>query len=116
MVRGRVYGLPGLGAPRILENSYELAHTEYKITLGMAAGLPALASPQASYVQALSNGGGYICSTETEWSNHLMDLFHNETKRLELGKIARQNTVANYSIHAVATRYARFLSAFVKLS
>ena len=33
-------------SPKRLVNGYELGHTEWKITLGMAAGLPAAASPQ----------------------------------------------------------------------
>ena len=41
-------------SPKRLINAYEMGHSEYKITLGMAIGLPAVASPQLSYVDAIS--------------------------------------------------------------
>src|SRR5579862_5197193 len=52
-------------SPKRLANGYELAHSEYKITLGMAAGLPAVASPQRSYVEAITDrGGGIVADSE----------------------------------------------------
>src|SRR6059058_4532650 len=47
-------------SPKRLVNGYELGHTEWKITLGMAVGLPAVASPQQSYVEAIGHRGGEI--------------------------------------------------------
>ncbi len=41
-------------SPKRLINGYEMGHSEYKITLGMAVGLPAVASPQQSYIEAIS--------------------------------------------------------------
>src|SRR2546421_6523401 len=46
-------------SPKRLVNGYELGHTEWKITLGMAAGPPAVASPpQACREGSRDRGGG----------------------------------------------------------
>ena len=55
-------------SPKRLVNGYELGHTEWKITLGMSAGLPAVASPQQSYVEAIEHrGGGIVADGDEEW-------------------------------------------------
>ena len=62
-------------SPKRLSNAYELGHTEYKITLGMAAGLPAVASPQQSYIDAIGHlGGGVIAERSDDWADALTRL------------------------------------------
>lgn len=73
-------GLPGLMevyakggvfiSPRFLDNSYNMGHTEWKITLAMAQGRMALCSPQPSYkdVAKRSNGKGIrLCHNDDDW-------------------------------------------------
>lgn len=58
-------------SPRFLDNSYNLGHTEWKITLGMACGCLAIASPVPSYQTVFDrslNGEIMICSTAADWS------------------------------------------------
>ncbi len=63
---------PGLIlSPRFLDNPYNLGHTEWKITLGMACGLPAVASPLPSYLDVAERaqpGAIHICRTDEEWA------------------------------------------------
>ena len=58
-------------SPRNLSNPYNQSHTEWKITLGMAAGLPAVASPQPSYVdvsaRATHQDAVRICANDADW-------------------------------------------------
>jgi hypothetical protein len=57
-------------SPRFLEIPYNLGHSEWKITLGMACGLPALASPQPSYqdvAQRSQAGAIRICRNDSDW-------------------------------------------------
>lgn len=57
-------------SPRFLDNSYNMGHTEWKITLAMARGRLALCSPQRSYVRVaeLALGQGIrVCSDEQAW-------------------------------------------------
>jgi hypothetical protein len=58
-------------SPRRLGNPYNQSHTEWKITLGMAAGLPAIASPQPSYLDVAERADHpeavVICNDEAEW-------------------------------------------------
>jgi glycosyltransferase involved in cell wall biosynthesis len=57
-------------SPRFLDNSYNLGHTEWKVTLGMACGCLAIASPVPSYQTVFdrsSDGEIVICSTSADW-------------------------------------------------
>lgn len=97
-------------SPKRLVNGYELAHSEYKITLGMSVGLPAVASPQQSYVEAIEHlGGGRIADTVDEWESALRELLDDEDLRNELGARARRTVEERYSTSVVARSYAEFL-------
>jgi glycosyltransferase involved in cell wall biosynthesis len=97
-------------SPKHLCNGYELGHTEYKITLGMAAGLPAVASPQQSYVEAICwHGGGMIADGLDEWRHALQRLIEDEALRADLGARARRTVVERYSTPVVAQQYLRVL-------
>jgi hypothetical protein len=61
-------------SPRFLDNSYNLGHTEWKVTLPMARGRVALCSPQSSYVKVheRAEGGGIrVCDTADAWGHAL---------------------------------------------
>lgn len=93
-------------SPKILSSAYEMGHTEYKISLGMAVGLPALASPQPSYLEALhGQGGGLICRTVEDWEKALCQLHQDPAYAQELGHQARRRVVEKYSVPVVAERY-----------
>jgi glycosyltransferase involved in cell wall biosynthesis len=95
-------------SPKRLVNGYELGHTEWKITLGMAAGLPAVASPQRAYVEALAEGGGIVADTPGDWVAAL-DALRDAGRRAELGARARATVAERYSTPVVARRYGEFL-------
>jgi glycosyltransferase involved in cell wall biosynthesis len=97
-------------SPKILNSSYEIAHTEYKISLGMAAGLPALASPQPSYRDMIGDGqGGILCTTADEWAAGFERFLTDPTERQRQGIVARRVVEERYSIPVVAERYAALL-------
>jgi glycosyltransferase involved in cell wall biosynthesis len=97
-------------SPKRLLNAYDVGHTAYKITPGMAQGLPAIASPQRSYTEALADGGGIICETTEEWIEAISRL-RDPTLRAEMGAKARRTVEWRYSTAVVAARYARVLRA-----
>src|SRR4029077_6251967 len=98
-------------SPKRLVNAYEMAHTEYKITLGMAAGLPAVASPQRSYVEAISHaGGGSIADTPEEWRRAIERFAGDAALRAETGRRAHDTVRARYSTDVVAARYLDVLT------
>jgi len=99
-------------SPKRLVNAYELGHTEYKITLGMAAGVPAVASPQQSYVEAVTYaGGGRIADTTDEWRAALAELAADPALRADLGERARRTVEERYATPVVARRYSEVLCA-----
>ena len=98
-------------SPKRLVNGYELGHTEWKITLGMAVGLPAVASPQQSYVEAIAHrGGGIIAAGPGEWWVALERLRDAEF-RARLGRRARETVLERYSTPVVARQYAELLAS-----
>src|SRR5205085_11798395 len=100
-------------SPKRLVNGYELGHSEWKITLGMAAGLPAVASPQQSYVEAVeAHGGGIVADSPEEWTSALERL-RDPAERAELGARARRTVEERYSTPVVARRYGEFLEDLV---
>ena len=99
-----------------LVNAYEMAHTEYKITLGMAVGLPVVASPQQSYVEAINyRGGGIVAADNSEWRTALARLISNPVLRADLGQRARQTVVERYATPVVASQYLRLLRSLMGL-
>jgi glycosyltransferase involved in cell wall biosynthesis len=97
-------------SPKRLVNGYELGHSEWKITLGMAAGLPAVASPQRSYVEAIEQGGGGIVADGVDqWREALERLSTDTRLRAELGSRAVQTVRERYSTEVVAPRYLEVL-------
>ena len=97
-------------SPKRLINGYEMAHTEYKITLGMSIGLPAVASPQQSYKEAIGHlGGGLIADTPDEWRDALVEVVSSPALRNELGARARQTVHERYATPVIAARYLALL-------
>jgi glycosyltransferase involved in cell wall biosynthesis len=97
-------------SPKRLVNAYEMAHTEYKITLGMAVGLPAVASPQPSYVEAIGYaGGGLIADKEAEWTAALETLVADRDARQSMGDAARRTVHECYDTPVIARRYQQLL-------
>jgi glycosyltransferase involved in cell wall biosynthesis len=100
-------------SPRALANPYDLAHTEYKITLGMASGLPAVASPQQAYVEAIEDrGGGIVARDGGEWREALSRL-RDARLRADLGALARETVETRYATPVVARTYEELLCSLV---
>jgi len=92
-------------SPRYLDNGYNLGHTEYKISLGMARSLPAIASPQPAYRTAIRRGGGgVVCYTLADWIAALQNLRDDAPLRLAMGNQARQTVEQYYLTPVVAAQ------------
>ncbi|HEX6164187.1 MAG TPA: glycosyltransferase, partial [Vicinamibacterales bacterium] len=97
-------------SPKRIVNAYEKGHTEYKIALGMAVGLPAVASPQQSYLEAIgAHGGGIVAATTSEWIAALRRLQQDVQLRARMGAMARRTVRERYSTPVIAAQYLRLL-------
>lgn len=104
-------------SPKILCNGYELGHTEYKITLGMSAGLPVVASPQQSYIEAISyKEGGIIAHNDADWYNALFSLIHDENIRKDMGERAWKTVLEQYSVGVVASQYMQLIKKVLEIN
>ena len=96
-------------SPRFLDNTYNLGHTEWKITLAMASGTMVLCSPQPSYMTVSRLGGGVrICDLDDDWSRAIEDVLARKTDPCVEGMAARKIVEAQYATPVVARRHAHF--------
>lgn len=101
-------------SPKFLNNSYDLGHSEYKITLGMAMGLPAVASPQQSYIEACDYlGGGIIARSDSEWQSAISGLLADVKRRRIMGRNAYNTVRRKYSIDVVGAVYGNFFTKVI---
>jgi hypothetical protein len=114
----QVYAAGGLViSPRFLDNSYNLGHTEWKITLGMACGRLAVCSAVPSYERVAERSGGRgirICRTPEEWESVLDALLAG---KLELGDeeaAARAVVERHYATDVVARAHVSFVRDVVE--
>jgi glycosyltransferase involved in cell wall biosynthesis len=47
---------------------------------------------------------GFLCATEDEWVDRLLELARNPAKRIEMGRAAREKAVSQYSVSVAAGR------------
>jgi glycosyltransferase involved in cell wall biosynthesis len=108
-----VYSQGGvLVSPRFLDNSYNLGHTEWKITLGMACGRMALCSPVPSYLDVAVRSGGSgirICRTAEDWEQALEALLSGEADLDREEMSARRVVETHYSTPVVARSHSAFV-------
>ncbi|HEY8899983.1 MAG TPA: hypothetical protein VIM61_06190 [Chthoniobacterales bacterium] len=115
-VRGllELYGAGGvIVSPRFLDTPYNQSHTEWKITLGMACELPAIASPVPSYIDAAqrsSSGAIAIAESSAQWLEAFDNLLSDETALRQAGRAARNTVSDHYETRVVAAQHAAWVS------
>lgn len=101
-------------SPRFLDNSYNMGHTEWKISLAMARGRVALVSPQPSYCdlhERAGGQGGRICADEDEWEAALTAMLGGNFPWEEEQRAACAVVRQYYATSVVAERHAAFLES-----
>jgi hypothetical protein len=105
-------------SPRFLENPYNQSHTEWKITLGMACGLPAIASPQPSYLdvrdRSAKGSAVTICESGEEWKT-AFETARRDGWRAEASEAARRVFLEHYVTEVVAPRHVDAVKAVLSL-
>ena len=98
-------------SPRYLDVPYNLSHTEWKITLGMACDLPAIASPVPSYrdvAERSAPGAVTIATGAEEWVEALEKFLANDARRVA-GKAAGEAVRTHYATPVVAKQHAAWI-------
>ena len=101
-------------SPRFLDTPYNLGHSEWKITLGMAAGLPALCSPVPSYedVRERCVGDGIrVVQSNAGWEESIESVFSGQWEIAAAAEAARSVVRGHYATSVVADRVDRFLES-----
>lgn len=96
-------------SPRFLDNTYNLGHTEWKITLPMACGQIVFCSPLRSYltVSKRSEGKGVrVCGSEDEWRAAFGSVLEQKLDMAGEG-MAAQRVVKDYYATSVVAAQVR---------
>lgn len=100
-------------SPRFLDNTYNIGHTEWKITLPMARGRMVLCSPQKSYIDVarFANGKGIrICNSYEDWFRAFEELtapsFDWENEQENSCQVVRDH----YSASVVGAIHGNFIA------
>lgn len=104
-------------SPRFLDTPYNLGHTEWKITLGMACALPALVSPVPSYRDVAERAGAgavTICETPDDWRVALEGCLAAPADLVARGEAAETVVRDHYETGVVARRHAASLSEVIE--
>lgn len=92
-------------SPRVLDNSYDRGHSNFKIMVFLAQGVPVLASPQDSYLEVIRDGyNGFICHTPEDWRKYLLQLIENRTLLRQMSVNAKESAKP-YFIENILDRY-----------
>ncbi|KKK75478.1 hypothetical protein LCGC14_2873320, partial [marine sediment metagenome] len=109
-----IYGNGGVFiAPRFLDNTYNLGHTEWKITLAMARGRPVLCSEQPSYVDLAEKTGGrgvFICRSDDDWQRNFENLFRPDFSWINVQKTSASIVKKYYAASVIAKQHADFVA------
>jgi Glycosyltransferase len=104
-------------SPRFLDTPYNLSHTEWKITLGMAAGLPVIASPVPSYrdvSERAEAGAVTLCDSLPEWTDALLSAVNDPAGVVRSGAAAKRCVETHYSTSVVARMHSKCLDSLVR--
>jgi glycosyltransferase involved in cell wall biosynthesis len=99
-------------SPRILDNSYDKGHSNFKILVFLAQGIPVLASPQESYAEVVQNHyNGFICQNFGDWKRWVKYLIENRHVLDEMS----QNAVASASPYLTMNIVSSYSKLFTDL-
>lgn len=101
-------------APLRTDHSFVQARSEVKYTEAGIFGIPTLASPTATYAEAIRNGVNGLLVKDTEWYDVLSMLLTDVKKRIALGEAARSDVKKNYCHDVRSTEWNELVSDIVQ--
>ena len=96
-------------APRFLDNSYNLGHSEWKISLGLSCGCPALVSAVPSYVDVAERSSEKVvtlCAAAEDWHKSINRLLIDGVDH-NVRQSARQVVTDHYSSRVIANEHVK---------
>ena len=99
-------------SPRFLDHPYNPGHSEWKLTLGMACGLPALGSPVPSYLDVAERaapGAIRVCETLDDWEAGLRQCLAGDWPWAAARVAARRVVEEHYSTPVVSGMHLEFV-------
>lgn len=100
-------------SPRFLDNSYNMGHTEWKISLAMARGRMVLCSPQPSYLTMRERSKGLgirVCDTDDEWVRAIEEILSPGFDWQREQRAACETVMTYYSAPIVAKAHEHLVN------
>lgn len=95
-----------IGLMPLEEDAWANGKCGFKAIQYMALGIPALVSPVGVNKEIVDNNiNGFVCNTEEEWLNALVQLIENKELRISMGAKARPKIVEKYSTQALKMKW-----------
>jgi glycosyltransferase involved in cell wall biosynthesis len=94
-----------IGLMPLEDTPWEKGKCGLKILQYMAAQVVPVVSNVGAIGEIVTDGKeGFLCATEDEWVDRLLELARNPAKRIEMGRAAREKAVSQYSVSVAAGR------------
>jgi glycosyltransferase involved in cell wall biosynthesis len=91
-----------LGVMPLPDSPWERGKCGYKLIQYMACSKAVIGSPVGVNGQIVSPENGFLCTTEEEWHNALLDLIENPEKRVQMGLVGREIVEQRYCLQVTA--------------
>lgn len=106
-----------IGVSWIPDDLWSRGKCGLKILQYQAAGLPVVANPVGAHCEMIRNGEtGYLATTPDEWVSAITRLARDWRRRQQMGLLARQRVIADYSVSAWAETFVSSMTGTVRLA
>ena len=88
-----------IGLMPLYDNQWTRGKCGFKAIQYMALGIPVLASPVGVSTKIVTHEvEGLLCNTSQDWQDNILKLINNEGLRIDMGLMARNKIVSDYSV------------------
>ncbi len=99
-------------SPRRTDNLYDQGHSHYKIGIFMGQGVPAICSPQPSYLEVVgASKGGRICYSDSDWETALHEILENRQLLKQWSEAVYEVMKKGYAADVVAQKYLQLFKS-----
>jgi glycosyltransferase involved in cell wall biosynthesis len=99
----------------LTKNVWNEGKSALRATIGMAMGIPAVASPVGEQKYVIRHGiNGFLAKDEEEWYSYLSKLIESDELRHVMGKRARETMEREYSVHACGEKQYNIMRSLLK--
>ncbi len=102
-----------IGVMPLNDSPWEWGKCGFKAIQYMSLGVPAIVSPIGVNKEIVDDKiNGFICSTQEEWKDSLLELINNAVLRKKMGFLAREKIIRRFSVSSVRNDFLLLFSEY----